>query len=134
MEGENGGKENDGKENSRIHRSIYVSNSDRSKCDSNTYIKHVSYIDNDSYIHNHFTAGDDDESWASSEEDRKAISAQPVDESHDDHDHRQPGLSVYVSPASMVVVECAKLSARTHRCLQLGHRRRRRRLRTNQHQ
>ena len=82
---------------------------------------------------NHITARDGDESLSSSDEDRKAISAQAVDESHDDHDHRPHRLLVSVSPTSMVVVECEELSARTHMCFQLGHRRRRRHQRTNHH-
>jgi len=51
-------------------------------------MKHVSYIDNDSYIDNHITAGDDDESGSSSGEDRKAISAEAVGEPHGVHDRR----------------------------------------------
>ena len=40
-----------------------------------------------SYIYNHITAGDGDESGPSSDEDRKAISADAVGEGHENHDH-----------------------------------------------
>jgi hypothetical protein len=41
-----------------------------------------------SYIYNHITVGDGDESGSSSDADRKVISADAVGEGHENHDRK----------------------------------------------